>query len=48
MCKATAEQSGNASGINEGIIYLMPLPAIIIGVFSLILYVNFKKKASLK
>jgi hypothetical protein len=48
MCKATAEQSGNASGINEGIIYLMPLPAIIIGVISLILYFNYKKKTFLK
>ena len=44
MCKATAEQSDYASGINEGILYLMPLPAIIMGVFGLILYVNYKKK----
>ena len=44
MCKATAEQSDYASGINEGILYLMPLPAIIMGVFGFILYVNYKKK----
>ena len=44
MCKATAEQSDNASGINEGILYLMPLPAIIMVVFGIILYVNYKKK----
>ena len=44
MCKATAEQSDNASGINEGILYLMPLPAIIMAVFGIILYVNYKKK----
>jgi hypothetical protein len=44
MCKATAEQSDNASGINEGILYLMPLPAIIMAVFGVILYVNYKKK----
>ena len=44
MCKATAEQSDNASGINEGILYLMPLPAVIMAVFGIILYVNYKKK----
>ncbi len=44
MCKATAEQSDYASGINEGILYLMPLPAIIMAVFGVILYVNYKKK----
>jgi hypothetical protein len=44
MCKATAEQSDYAAGINEGILYLMPLPAIIMSVFGVILYVNYKKK----
>ena len=44
MCKATAEQSDYASGINEGILYLMPLPAIIMAVFGTILYVNYKRK----
>ena len=44
MCKATAEQSDYASGLNEGILYLMPLPAIIMSVFGIILYVNYKKK----
>lgn len=44
MCKATAEQSDYASGINEGILYLMPLPALIIATFGVILYVNYKKK----
>ena len=44
MCKAAAEQSDYASGLNEGILYLMPLPAIIMTVFGIILYVNYKKK----
>ena len=45
MCKATAEQSNYASGINEGILYLMPLPALLIGTIGAILYYNFKKKS---
>ena len=44
MCKATAEQSNYASGINEGILYLMPLPALLIATIGVILYVNYKKK----
>ena len=44
MCRATAEQSDYASGINEGILYLMPLPALIMALFGTILYVNYKKK----
>ena len=44
MCKATAEQSNYASGINEGILYLMPLPALLMAVIGTILYVNYKKK----
>jgi hypothetical protein len=47
MCKATVEQSDNVAGINEGILYLMPLPAIIISVFGIIIYVNYKKKKAI-
>lgn len=46
MCKAAAEQSNYASGINEGILYLMPLPALLIFSIIGILYYNYKKKAS--
>ena len=44
MCKATAEQSNYASGINEGILYLMPLPALLMAIIGTILYINYKKK----
>ena len=46
MCRVAAEQSDYASGINEGILYLMPLPAILILTIGWILYYNYKKKVS--
>ncbi len=46
MCKVAAEQSNNTSGINEGILYLMPLPALLIFSVLGILYYNYKKKSS--
>jgi hypothetical protein len=46
MCKVAAEQSNNTSGINEGILYLMPLPALLIFSILGILYYNYRKKSS--
>ena len=46
MCRVVAEQSNNTSGINEGILYLMPLPALLIFSILGILYYNYRKKSS--
>lgn len=48
MCKAVAEsdlQSGGtaAMGINNGILYLMGIPYLLIGVVGFFIYKHFKK-----
>ena len=41
MCKATAESSGNVTGLNDGIIYIMFAPYILLGGF---VFFVFRKK----
>lgn len=41
MCKATAESSGNGGGLNEGILYLMFIPYLLLGGF---LFFVFRKR----
>jgi len=45
MCRAVVEQGGDevAEGINNGIVYLMFFPYLIIGVAIFFLYRNWKK-----
>ncbi len=40
MCKKTAEDSG---GINEGIIYMMLFPYIVLSVIGFVVYRKYKK-----
>jgi hypothetical protein len=41
MCKATAESSGSVTGLNDGIIYIMFVPYLLLGAF---VFFVFKKK----
>ena len=41
MCKATAESSGNATGLNDGIMYIMFVPYLLLGAF---IFFVFRKK----
>lgn len=41
MCKATAESSGNATGLNDGIMYIMFVPYLLLGTF---VFFVFRKK----
>lgn len=46
MCRAALESSGDvqaAEGINNGIVYLMAIPYILVGALILIIYKKFKK-----
>lgn len=45
MCKAVVEsdQSGAAAGINNGIIYLMGIPYLLMGVVGYAVYRHYKK-----
>ncbi len=46
MCRAALESSGDvqaAEGINNGIIYLMAIPYILVGALILIIYRKVKK-----
>ncbi|MEN8125612.1 MAG: hypothetical protein ABFR32_10835 [Bacteroidota bacterium] len=45
MCRAVVEQGGDevAEGVNNGIVYLMFFPYIIIGAAAFFLYRNWKK-----
>ena len=50
MCKATAESSlengeSVASGINFGILYLLPIPYIILGTIAYLYYKSYKKES---
>jgi hypothetical protein len=47
MCRAALESEGNtakAKGINDGIVYLMVLPYILIGLVFFAVYKMYKKK----
>jgi len=48
MCRASLESNGNASqaqAVNDGIIYLMAIPYILVGVIGIFIYkMYFKKK----
>ena len=46
MCRAVLESQEDQSvsaGLNEGIIYLMAIPYIVLGVIGFIIYKKFKK-----
>lgn len=47
MCRASLESEGNAQtaqGINDGIVYLMAIPYILVGVAGFFVYRMFAKK----
>lgn len=49
MCRAVLETSGNeatAEGINNGIIYLMFFPYLVIGGIGIFIYRSYKKNKS--
>ena len=43
ICKAVVESSGQGEGINNGIIYLMFIPYILIGTIGYFIYKHHKK-----
>ena len=43
MCKAVVESSGQGEGVNNGIIYLMFIPYILIGTVGYFIYRHYKK-----
>lgn len=51
MCRAvleTEEGQSAAKGINDGIIYLMLIPYILVGALGYIIYIKFFKKKKAK
>lgn len=47
MCRAALESEGNtakAEGINDGIVYLMAIPYILVGLAGIFIYRMFTKK----
>lgn len=48
MCKATLEtktsESNVGSGINKGVLFLMPIPYLIMGTIAVVFYYRNKKK----
>ena len=47
MCRASLESEGNtmkAEAVNDGIVYLMVIPYVIVGVVGIIVYRMFTKK----
>lgn len=46
MCKAVVESSGEGEGINNGILYLMFIPYILIGTVGYFIYRHHKKNKS--
>ena len=47
MCRASLESEGNttkAEAVNDGIIYLMVMPYILVGVVGVVVYRMYKKK----
>lgn len=43
MCKAVVESSGQGEAVNDGIIYLMFIPYILIGTVGYFIYRHYKK-----
>ncbi|MFK7050927.1 hypothetical protein [Flavobacterium columnare] len=49
MCRASLESTGNveqAQAVNDGIVYLMAIPYILVGLASYYVYKMYKKKKS--
>lgn len=47
MCRASLESEGNASkaqAVNDGIVYLMVIPYVLVGIMGFIIYKMFVKK----
>ena len=47
MCRASLESEGNtakAQAVNDGIVYLMIIPYILVGIMGIIIYKMFVKK----
>ncbi len=47
MCRAALESEGNnktAEGVNDGIVYLMAIPYILVGIAAFFVYRMFAKK----
>jgi len=47
MCRASLESEGNttkAEAVNDGIVYLMVIPYILVGVVGVVVYRMYKKK----
>ena len=47
MCRAVLESQEDqsvAASLNDGIIYLMAIPYIVVGIIGVLLYKNFSKK----
>jgi hypothetical protein len=47
MCRASLESEGNptkAAAVNDGIVYLMVIPYILVGVVGLVVYRMYTKK----
>ena len=47
MCRAALEGEGNikkAEAVNDGIVYLMMIPYILVGVVGVLIYRMFRKK----
>lgn len=48
MCRAALTSEGNttkAQAVNDGIVYLMAIPYLLVGILAYIVYRMFKKKA---
>lgn len=43
MCKAVVESSDQGEGINNGILYLMFIPYVLIGTVGYFIYRHYKK-----
>ncbi|MBC7523782.1 MAG: hypothetical protein H7239_05025 [Flavobacterium sp.] len=47
MCRASLESEGNvtkAEAVNDGIVYLMVIPYVLVGVVGFLIYRMFRKK----
>ena len=47
MCRAALESEGNgvkAEAVNDGIVYLMVIPYLLVGIIGLVIYKTGKKK----
>lgn len=49
MCRAALESEGNqtkAQAVNDGIVYLMVIPYLLVGVLAYVIYKMYKKKSN--